>query len=147
MHHTLLLKSFFISCMFVTFSPFPRLSASSDLCLDIIPKTSVLSQSGKLLLTIEHPNKNIYIKPRAEYGLPNFIGTNQGWSETTESVPMTLYNLDTNKTQVWFLLQNTKTGKVYETSKITVYSRNQLEKYRQNLNQNIKSVSRNRVLK
>lgn len=82
------------------------------------------------------PLSRFKILPQIETGTIELVETE---SSLTETIEVKINNPNSNKTNIWLLVQDTKTGKVYETNRITIWGRNIYETYLRQINENIRN--------
>lgn len=74
------------------------------------------------------------ITPRIGTGSIELTSPNTSLSKYSEIL---INNPNTAKTEIWLDVQDTKTGKVYETNRVTVWNRSGYKTYIRQLNKNI----------
>lgn len=99
----------------------------------------VLPTTGKIPIEISYdlgktPLTRFKIIPQIETGT---ITTTDTEKTLKENIEVVINNPNSNKALVWLLVQDTKSGKVYETNKITIWNRNTYETYLRKLNATI----------
>lgn len=93
------------------------------------------------------PLNRFRVKPFSENGSISINSENNqhitrytNWSESPtllNNYLIQITGMDTSNTKIWFLIQDSKTGKVFSTPKRTIYNGDLYDKYLERINENI----------
>lgn len=115
--------------------------------LEITSKSNIASPENILNFSINFDDSNTYkIKPVVSLGGvqilngPNWISGSKLWGEMpflSKNIKLKLLSSENRKTELSFLIQDIKRGKIYQTSEAEIWPNSLISGYIQKVNQSI----------